>query len=124
MKISRFLLLALLFSVLVIAAHSLIYGSILTKLSIFSLSNSLFLIGVVIFFPSVALRIGSPNLFLGFRFTVYRFINAGKKKEYESLSDYIEANKMTPKGGMINEVMILSVMMLIAAYVLSLYWRP
>lgn len=124
MKISRFLLLALLFSVLIVGAHAVFYGSIFTKADTFSVSNSLFLVGVIIFFPSVALRLGSANLFLGFRFTVYRFVNAGKKREYESLSEYIEANKMTPKGGAINEVMILSVMILIASGVLALYWRP
>jgi len=124
MKISRLLLITLLLAILGIGVHVLIYGSIFTNVTVMSASNTLFLIGVVTFFPTLALRLGSANLFLSFRYSVYRFVNAGKVKEYNSLSEYNKANKLTPKGGIVDEVLLISIIILISAYAIALNWSP
>ncbi len=124
MKITRFLFIALLFALLAIVIHLAVYGSIRTNMTTMTASNILFLVGVITFFPVLALRLGSANLFLSFRFTVYRLVNAGKEKEYKSLTDYIEANKLTPKGGIVDEVLLISIIILISSYIIALNWSP
>ena len=124
MRISRLLISAIIFSLFVIMLHTLVYGSIFSKLTEASLANSLFVVGILVFFPTLALRVGSANLFLGFRYSIYRFVYAGKIKEYGTFSEYVGSKKVTPQGGVINEILLISLIIIIASYVMVLNWSP
>ena len=120
MRIGRLFISAMIFSLFVIILHTLVYGSILTKLTEASLSNSLFVVGVLAFFPTLALRVGSANLFIGFRYSIYRFVYAGKIREYGTFSEYASGKKVTPQGGVVNEILLISLIAIIASYVIIL----
>ena len=124
MSISRLFLSAIIFSIFVIILHTLVYGSILTKLTETSLSNSLFVVGILTFFPTLALRVGSANLFLGFRYSIYSLVYAGKIKEYSTFSEFVGSKNVTPQGEAINEILLISLITIIASYVVALNWSP
>lgn len=124
MKIYRLFIIALIFSLFVIGVHTLVYGSIFTKLSEITLSNSLFVVGILVLFPTAAVRLGSANLFLGFRYSIYRFINSGKLKEYGSISEFIDDKRVSPKGWVINEILLVSLILVIISYMVALNWSP
>ena len=124
MRISRLLLITLLFSLLIFIFHAMFYGFIFTKGTELSIANSMFIVGILIFFPTFALRIGSANLFLGLRYSLYRLINADKLKEYNSMSEFTEGKIVTPKGDAITDILIISFILVIVSYLVALNWSP
>jgi TM2 domain-containing membrane protein YozV len=116
-------LLGITFVLLLVAAgiHQLYYGFVLSNYSSYTLSNVFFATGVIVFFPTFALRINSGNLFLGFRYSVMQIFNPGKAKEYESFKDYYDSKAITKHDGkFLNEILVVSIIFVAVSLAIAL----
>ena len=87
-----------------------------------SISNSLFIIGVVGFFPAFMAQIGSYKLFHGIQFALRGFISTDFRRKFRNFSDYLIEKKMNIKTTIYSELLLSSGIVLVIALALGLLW--
>jgi|GEM_PF-6892457 hypothetical protein len=107
---------------LVAGIHQIYFGSIVHNYSLYSLSSTFFAVGAIVFFPTFALRIGSGNLFLGFRYSMLRLFRPSATREFVTFKDYLDAKFVKYKGKMLNDVLYVAIFLIIVSFVLASRW--
>ncbi len=107
---------------LVAGIHQIYFGSILHNYSLYSLSSTFFAVGAIVFFPTFALRIGSGNLFLGFRYSMIRMFRPQASKEFPTFKDYQDAKFVKYQGKLLNDVIYVALLLVIISFALASKW--
>ncbi|GEM_PF-630021 len=87
-----------------------------------SVSNSLFMVGVVGFFPALMAQIGSYKLFYGFQFALRGLFSTDFRRKYRNLSDYIFEKKVDIQTSIYLELLLASGMLMLVAIIFGLLW--
>ncbi len=87
-----------------------------------SISDSLFIVGVIGFFPAFMAQMGSYKLFYGFQYALRSFMSTDFRRKYANISDYLVDKKANTKTSLYYEFLISAGMLLIAAGILAMLW--
>lgn len=87
-----------------------------------SISNSLFIVGVVFFLPALMAQIGSYKFFYGIQYALRGLFSDDFRRRYKNLSDYLLEKGPGIKTSIFTEFLISSGAILIAAIVFGMLW--
>jgi len=87
-----------------------------------SISDSLFMVGVVGFFPSLMAQIGSYKVFYGFQYALRSLFSNDFRQKYRFLSDFLSEKKPHAKSTVFLELLLSSAIVLLLAILFGLMW--
>ncbi len=116
MRPIRFIIITIVLVLLAYGLQSLVYGS---KLGYENTSNALFVLGMVIFFPSFIVQTGSYEIFYGMRYSFSAFFVKDFRKYYPSYSEYKEEKEQVITTTFFKELLVASILMIVVAAYLA-----
>ncbi len=123
MNFKRFGLLFLLQLILFAGYHYLANGVRYGDLTGFDgLSDAAFIIGVVGFLPSFAAYMGSFELFYGIRYAFGVLASNRFKKQYPNYRDFVAEKSSNRDKSLFLEVMLVSIVFIIASIIFLMLW--
>lgn len=90
--------------------------------SFYTVSNALFLVGVIGFFPSLMAQLGTYRFFYGFQFAIRSLISSEFRSKFKTLTDYTAGKKSEMESSLYVELMIASGILLSASIALAMFW--
>jgi len=87
-----------------------------------SVSDSLFVVGIIFFFPALVVQMGSYKVFYGFQYAVRGLFSINFRGRYRKFSDYIADKGDGFKTSLYTEVLISTAIILISAIIFGLLW--
>lgn len=87
-----------------------------------SVSDSLFVVGIIFFFPALVIQMGSYKVFYGFQYAIRGFFSNDFRSKHRKFSDYLIDKGESFKTHIYTEVLISTSIILITAIILSLLW--
>lgn len=85
-----------------------------------TVTDSLFIVGVVIFLPALVAATGAYSLFFGLRYAFGVMLSPKYREKYPRYFDYVSTKNVEIKSTIFNEVMLASGLMLVCAIILTL----
>ncbi len=116
MKIVRLILLYLGMLALAFLVHVAVYRFAFTAENV---SNALFVVGIILFLPSVVAITAAYEIFHGIRYVARVIVNPQFRKEYPQFKDYKEDKTGKVKTTIFFEVLLASFILLIMSYIFS-----
>jgi len=116
MKYFRLAIIFIAILVLSLLLHLLVYQSDFTYANI---SNSLFVVSIILFLPSIVAMTGAYQLFHGFRYVVKVFVSPSFRRNYPNFREYKEERQTEIKTTFFKELLIASFIILIASIILA-----
>ena len=117
MKIIRLILLFLGMLFLAFLVHLAVYRFDFTAINV---SNALFVVGIILFLPSVVAITAAYEVFHGIRYVARVIVNPQFRKEYPQFKDYKEDKTGKVKSTVFFEILLSSFIVLIMSYIFSL----
>lgn len=117
MKIIRLILLYLGMLGLAFLVHVAVYRF---DFNAYNMSNALFVVGIILFLPSLVAITAAYQVFNGIRYVAKVFLNPHFRREYPQFRDYKEDKSGKVKTTIFFEVLTASFILLIMSYILSL----
>ena len=115
MKILRLLII---FLVLTLLSYLIILSVYDNLLNYENASNAMFVVGTVVFLPSLIMHTGSFEVFDGFKYAMQSFFVKEFRKRYRTFSEYKEDIGSIMKTSFFMELMIASfIIVIIAIYI-------
>lgn len=123
MKYSRIAIFVIVLLLLSLAFHYILYTRDYGQgFSYSSVSDSLFVVGVVFFFPALVIQLGSYKVFYGFQYAIRGLFSNDFRSRYKRLSDYLVDKGDSFKTAIYTEVLISTSIILISAIIFGLLW--
>lgn len=116
MKIQRFIII---FIVLIITAFLIHTVTDKFIYSITSISNALFIVGIVALMPSIVALTNAYQVFHGFRYAIRAFISTSFRREYPNFRDYKEERTVSIKSSIFLEVFLASMILIVTSIILA-----
>jgi len=116
MKIVRLILLYLGMLALAFLVHVAVYRFSFTAENV---SNALFVVGIILFLPSVVAMTAAYEIFHGIRYVARVIVNPQFRKEYPQFKDYREDKTSKVKTTIFLEILLSSFILLIMSYVFA-----
>lgn len=85
-----------------------------------SISDALFVVGIIVFLPSLLMRIGAFEVFHGMGYFFRLVFNRDTKKEYPTYKDYKETKTVERSPAFFNELLVASTLIIIAGIITAL----
>ncbi|RJX24288.1 MAG: DUF3899 domain-containing protein [Acholeplasma sp.] len=117
MKITRLILLYLSMLVLAFLVHMAVYRFDFNALNV---SNALFVVGIILFLPSVVAITAAYEVFHGIRYVAKVILNPSFRKEYPQFKDYKDDKTGKVKTTVFFEILMASFILLVMSYIFSL----
>lgn len=111
----KFVITFLASGVCIFIMHIILYEN---RFSYESVSNSMFVVGIVMFFLSLIVITGAGNLFQTLTYG-FKYLFRRKTAPYKSYYDYVEERKNRPKTHYALHVFILSIGYIVISFILS-----
>jgi hypothetical protein len=99
--------------------HLLVYQFEITMMSI---SNVLFVVGIIVLLPSIIAITSAYRVFRGMKYVVRVFISPHFRKEYPTFRDYKEEKEKEINTTLFYEFFVAALMMIITSGVLAWMW--
>ncbi len=113
----KFFRTAVLFGCMVIAAGLLHLAVYRTNFTLTNVSNVLFVVGIIVFLPSVVALTSAFEVFNGFRYAMRVLISPSFRREYPRYKEYKDEKKGKVNASIFIEALVSSfVLILIAGY--------
>jgi hypothetical protein len=109
----------LIFACMAIAAgllHLAVYGTYFTLTNV---SNALFVVGVVVFLPTIVALTSAFEVFHGFRYVARVLMSPSFRREYPHYKDYKDERKGKVNAAVFVEAMISSLVLIVVAGILA-----
>jgi hypothetical protein len=116
MKISRFIII---FFVLIFTSFLIHSAADGFNYSITSISNALFIVGIVLTMTAIVALTNAYQVFHGFRYAIRAFISTSFRREYPNFRDYKEEKTVHTKSSLFLEVFLASVIILVVSIILA-----
>lgn len=87
-----------------------------------SVSDSLFVVGIVFFFPALMAQMGSFKMFYGFQYAIRGLFSNDFRSRYRNFSDYLVEKGESIKTSIYTEVLLSSGILLISAIIFGMLW--
>lgn len=116
MRPIRFIVITIILVLLAYGLQNLVYGS---QLGYENTSNVLFVVGIVIFFPSLIVQTGSYEVFYGMRYSFNAFFVKDFRKYYPSYSEYKEEKEQVVTTTIFKELLIASILLIVVSAYLA-----
>jgi hypothetical protein len=87
-----------------------------------SVSDSLFVVGIVFFFPALMAQMGSFKMFYGFQYAIRGLFSNDFRRRYRNFSDYLVEKGESIKTSIYTEVLLSTSVILIAAIIFGMLW--
>ncbi len=87
-----------------------------------SVSDSLFVVGILFFFPALMAQLGSFKIFYGFQYAIRGLFSNDFRRRYKNFSDYLVEKGDSIKTSIYTEVLLSSSIILISAIIFGLLW--
>lgn len=116
MKPLRLLLIFIVLLGLAFVVHLLIHK---TYFSYQHVSDALFVVGIVMFLPTVGVITGSFEIFQGIGYAFRVLISPNYRHQYPTFKDYKDVKNVKIKTGFFYELLIASLVLVIAAAILA-----
>jgi hypothetical protein len=118
MRYTRIAIFVFVLLILSLGFHFIAYP----KFSFYSVSDSLFVVGIIFFFPALVIQIGSYKVFYGFQYAVRGLFSLDFKRRHRNFSDYLIDKGDSFKTKLYAEVLLSSSVVIVAAIILGLLW--
>lgn len=123
MNYLRIIIIIFVLLLLSLGVHYLIYiRGYNTGYSYDSMSNSLFVVGVLFFFPALMAQLGSYKLFYGIQYAFRGFFNIEFRRRYKSFSDYLIEKDVNIKSTIFIEFLLSSGTIIAIAILFASLW--
>lgn len=116
MKISRLLLILAVTLGLAFLVHLWIYS---TYFSYETISNSMFVVGMILFLPSLVVLTKAYEVFQGIHYAFRVLVNPSYRKTYPRFSDFKEDHSKQIKTTVFYEILLASFLVVIVAVILA-----
>lgn len=124
MNIRRFLLFFVIMGLVFLLVHYVIFIRGYNKgFEVDAVSNSLFIVGVLGFFPALMAHLNTFQLFYGFQYAVRSAVSSDFKNRFPSLTDFIMYKKMDVRNTLYLEMMIAAALFIIASIYFAMQWE-
>lgn len=117
MKIWRFIVLICVLFILSILLHFGVYGF---KFYLDTLSNVTFVVGIVLFLPSVITITGAHQVFRGMGYLLRILVNKNTKIEFPTYRDYVEFKSNKAETTFFIELFFSSLITLVVGVILAI----
>lgn len=87
-----------------------------------SVSNALFIVGVVTFFPALMAELGSYKLFYGIQYALRGIVSGEFRDRYKKFSDYLLDKSVSLKTSVYVEIMLASGVLIAASVAFAFMW--
>lgn len=123
MKYSRMILMFFSLVVLSFIVHYIIYVRGYNQgYSYDSISNALFMVGVVFFFPALMAQIGSYKFFYGIQYALRGLVSHEFRSRYRNFSDYLNEKSTSIISTVYTEALISAGTILALSIVFGMLW--
>lgn len=119
MKVLRFSLILMSITLLAFLLHLIIYRY---DFSIINASNVLFVVGIIVFMPSLVAMTSSYRVFTSMRYAVRVMLSPQFRHEYPTFKDYKSEKEKEIKTSLFFETMLASLIMIVASAILAWMW--
>lgn len=119
MRIIRFVIIMISLVILALLLHLIVYR---LDFSIINASNVLFVVGIIVFMPSLVAMTSSYRVFTSMRYAVRVILSPQFKHEYPTFKDYKEEKEKEIKTTLFFEMMVASLSMMVASAILAWMW--
>jgi len=99
--------------------HLLVYQ---LEITLMSVSNVLFVVGIIVLLPSIIAMTSAYRVFRGMRYVVRVLISPHFKKEYPTFRDYKEEKEKEINTTLFYEFFAVALLMIITSGVLAWMW--
>ncbi|QMS85345.1 DUF3899 domain-containing protein [Candidatus Xianfuyuplasma coldseepsis] len=124
MKLGRFIIILVLLVLVFLLVHYIVFIRGFSKEfgDVDALSNSLFIVGVLGFFPGLMAHLNTGQFFYGFQYSFRSVVSGDFKKRFPSLSDYIMYKKRDVRDTVYLEIMIAAALLIVASIYFAMQW--
>ena len=123
MRISRILGFTVALLLFAFVLHYLIYIRRYNQgYDYYTVSNALFIVGVLGFFPALMAELGTYQFFYGFQYAMRSMVSKQFRDRYENFSDFLIFKKMDVKATVYQDMLVAAGMIIAAAVIFGLMW--
>lgn len=124
MKIWRILVITVVIFLLSLLLHLGVYGN---QFRLDTISNATFVVGIIIFLPTLVAVMGAYQVFHGMSYFLKILFSKNAKYEFPTYRDYKEHKSSKPEGPFFKELLISSLIVLLVGVILAIitmviYW--
>lgn len=116
MKIQRFIIILIVLIFTAFLIHSATDGF---NYSVTSVSNALFIVGIVLLMPAIVALTNAYQVFHGFRYSIRAFLSTSFRREYPNFKDYKDERTVSVKSSIFLEIFIASMIILTVSIILA-----
>jgi len=87
-----------------------------------SVSDSLFVVGIIFFFPALVVQMGSYKVFYGFQYAIRGLFSNDFRGRYRKFSDYIVDKGESFKTTIYTDALLSATIILISAIIFGMLW--
>lgn len=117
MKLLRFALILVSLVVLALLLHIPVYG---TTINLETISNVLFVVGVITFLPSLIVTTGAYQVFQGITYVFKSMFGKNTRQEFPTFRDYKEHHSKKVETTFFKEALLASGIVLLAGMILAI----